>query len=186
MRNFPIVIVAAAAAGTATLGCRHAMPAAAEGASSFSFVAPPPASRPPQKKAGPPGVAPLRREVVVPPRPIGTLVTPVYPRAALARRAGEAMVGVQLTLGLDGRVNDVTTSLAALSSPGPLAGEFRAAVEEAVRQWRFHPAEIRQIETVKHAQGDYLHLAGTEKIEWRFDVQFRFSASGAVVSDGAK
>jgi hypothetical protein len=104
----------------------------------------------------------------------------------MARRAGEAMVGVQLTVGVDGRVSDVASSITTLSSPGSFAGEFRAAVESAVRQWRFVPAEIRHLELVKHPQGDYLSLVRREPIEWKLDVQFRFSASGEVAAGGAK
>ena len=118
--------------------------------------------------------------------PLGTQRAPAYPKNALAKRAGDALVGVELTVDIDGRVASVAPSLATLSTPGPFAAEFRDAVEDAVRQWRFRPAEIRHLELIKAAGGDYLRLASVEKVEWKFDVQFTFTAAGEVRPGSAK
>ena len=41
----------------------------------------------------------------------------------------------------------------AFSTPGPFSGEFVAAAEKAVMEWRFTPAEIRQLKPVKGGPG---------------------------------
>ena len=137
-------------------------------------------------KGGITAAASPNRKVVVPPEAIGELARPIYPPSALAQHAGAAMVGVRLTLDLEGRVASVAPSLAVLSSPGPFAAEFREAVETVVRQWCFRPAEIRHLEMVADPGGPYLHLASREPIEWMLDVQFRFSASGQVLAGPSK
>ena len=89
-------------------------------------------------------------------------------------------------VGADGCVADMGASFATLSTPTPWVAEFRAAVEDAVKQWRFRPAEIRQLELVKADDGDYQRVARREKAEWTFDVEFTFSATGEVVSGLAR
>ena len=173
-------------AGAATPGCRHATMAQETGASSFTFVGAPSPPPPPQRKARIDTEQPKTSARIVGARPLGTPPAPVYPRAALAKHAGRMLVGVELTIDTEGRVASVAPSLATLSTPGPFAAEFREAVEDAVKTWRFRPAEINHLEVVKDPGGDYLRLASSEKIEWRFDVQFTFSASGEVRPDAAK
>jgi hypothetical protein len=162
-------------------GCRHVAvaPAAEEGTSSFKFVEPPPA---PAKKAAVALVQPQPADQVSHAQPIWPLAKPVYPAAALAAHAGFATVGVCITVDTEGRVSDVGPSPFCLSTPSPFAAEFRSAVEAAVAQWRFRPAEIRRFEIVKHPDGDYLHLKSREVAEWRFDVSFTFNANGDVLT----
>ncbi len=167
-------------------GCHHAAVAPAvpnEGTSSYRFVDPPP---PPPKKAEISLGQKLLSEQIVNALPIMPLATPVYPPAALTAHAGVATVGVRITVDTTGRVSDVRASLAHLTIPSSFAEEFRAAVEAAVAQWRFRPAEIMHLETVKDAGGDFQRLASREKIEWAFDVDFTFNATGDVLTHVAK
>lgn len=107
-------------------------------------------------------------------------VQPVYPPRALAARAGWATVGVRITVDGDGRVSDIAPSLLTLSTPGPFADDFQAAVEVAVRQWRFRPAEIIRLEKVETPDVTYNRVASRERVETHFDLAFTFTASGGV------
>jgi hypothetical protein len=93
-----------------------------------------------------------------------------------------ATVGVRIVVDATGRVADVRPSLAVIAVPSLLASEFQAAVEKAVTQWRFQPGEIRQLELVKDPDGDFQRVARREKIEWAFDVEFTFNATGDVLT----
>ena len=57
-------------------------------------------------------------------------------------------MGVNLTVDACGRVTDIRPSIVTFSSPGSFAKDFRAAVETALQQWRFVPAEIQDIEPI--------------------------------------
>ena len=165
-------------------GCRHAaVTSREEGTSSIRFVHPPPA--PPAKNTGV-AVREERNQEVYRAEPILPLATPVYPPAALAARAGKVLVAVRITVDANGRVSDVGTSLAGMSTPTPFAADFRAAVEAAVAQWRFRPGEVRHLETVHDPDGDYQRMTSRENIAGTFDVEFTFNASGVVVPAGLK
>lgn len=156
-------------------GCRHAP--SDVGASSFEVI------RPPALAVGGPGKAAPAEENAVDFREalaIRPLVMPVYPAAALAARAGRAQVGVRMTVDHTGKVTDVGSSLFVLSTPGPFAGAFRDAVEAAVRQWRFRPAEILHLETVRAPEVTYNRIVRRETIEAQFDLAFTFTATGRV------
>jgi outer membrane biosynthesis protein TonB len=96
------------------------------------------------------------------------------------------LVAVRITVDANGRVSDVGTSLAAMSTPSPFTAEFRAAVEAAIAQWRFRPGEVRHLETVHDADGDYQRMTSRENIAGTFDVEFTFNASGVVAPAGLK
>jgi hypothetical protein len=158
-------------------GCRHAMPVAAdEGTSSYRFVDP----TPPPPAKGKISISEVQPPVqVINAEPLLPLATPVYPAVALAARA---TVGVRVIVDVTGRVAETRPSLAIVSLPSPFAAEFQAAVEAAVTQWRFRPAEIRHLELVKDPGGDFQRVASREKIEWAFDVEFAFNATGDVLT----
>lgn len=171
--------------GVVLAGCRHAAVApaanASEGASSYRFIdhSPPPAKKKVEASTSgepPPSVQTLNAQPIMP------LATPVYPAAALAARAGMATVGVRIVVDATGAVSEVRPSFAILSMPSPFAAEFREAVETAVTQWRFHPAEMRQLELVNDPGGDFKRVVKREKIAWAFDVEFAFKATGDVLT----
>ncbi|HVS54319.1 MAG TPA: hypothetical protein VHD62_18330 [Opitutaceae bacterium] len=161
-------------------GCRHVAvaPVPIEGRSSFKFIEP--AAPEPEKRGASEGP---RQPVnaLVPPEPIEPLATPVYPSIARGATSLIMMVGVRITVGPDGRVADIAPSFVAMSTPGPFAAEFRQAVDAAVRQWRFLPAEIRHLEPAKTREGQPIwNVTRTEKTEAPLDVMFTFSPSGEV------
>ena len=167
--------------------CHHASPPPrVEGSSAFTFVEPPP---PPSAK--PPGtisVGPQQPEIaMLVAAPIEPLAKPVYPAAALGRERMPVVVGVHITVDADGRVADTRASLAVPSTPTAHGEEFRAAVDEALAQWRFRPAELRWLAPMTDASGTPAWaLTSREKVECTFDVSFVFQSTGEVVSRGLK
>lgn len=173
-------------------GCQHgrvksAPPAPVQGASAFQFVEQPlaPAS----------GAATEAVQLVLEPvdvkykaEPIAPLATPVYPRAALGRMRVPMMVGVRISVDGTGRVAHVGGSLVAFSSGGEFAEEFRAAVEAAMAEWRFKPAEIRQLvpQKGKSGRGGYWQVTRVQPTDDAFDVAFTFSSKGEVLTEGLR
>lgn len=177
-----------AVAGVGLWGCQHAAttnPPAREGRSTFEFVTPPPAPETKDMKAEV-GGEPLAKHLFFAPRPEGTLAVPVYPAEALAAREGPVTIGMRIVVGVDGRVNEVGPSLLIFSTPTPLGAEFRAAVEAAVTQWKFHPGEIRHFATVTNREGSYRSMTSSEKTEWALHVAFAFSSTGEVLTTTVK
>jgi hypothetical protein len=173
-------------------GCQHARVISAprapvSGASSFQFVEQPLAAA-----AG--EVAQLMTMVREPmdvkykAEPIEPLATPVYPRAALGRVRVPMMVGVRISVDGTGRVAQVGGSLVAFSSGGEFAEEFREAVEAAMAQWRFHPAELRHLvpKTGKSGRGGYWQVTQVQPTDDAFDVAFTFSTKGEVLTEGLR
>jgi outer membrane biosynthesis protein TonB len=163
------------------VGCQHAAPPPAEGASSFRIVKlpePPPAEKP---KGEVTLAEPSEGEVLVDAEPIGPLAEPVYPAEALAGHAGMTTIGVHLTVSSAGHVSDVTRSVIGITTPSPFEPQFRAAVEKAVRQWRFNPAEIRTVKRETRGTQTYWSVLRTEKTETALDVSFTFTATGGVI-----
>jgi TonB family protein len=113
---------------------------------------------------------------------IEPLTKPIYPRKALLAKNGSVIVGVRITVDSNGHVTDMSTSMVTFSTPGPFAEDFFAAVEAAVRQWRFLPAEIQQFEMVEAPRQLFRRILSREKVETHFDLSFTFSPDGAVES----
>jgi hypothetical protein len=167
----------------ALAACRHAPPPRIDGTSSFTFVEPP-QPPPSAKPSGDLDATPRQStEMLLLARPIEPLAKPVYPSVALGRETMPVVIGVQITVDVDGRVAHVRTSLAVMSTPTPRAAEFRAAVEDALAQWRFRPAELRRLAPATDATGaPTWTLASREKSECVYDVSFVFQSSGEVVA----
>ncbi len=168
-------------AGAMLAGCKHTAvtPLVEEGTSSYKFIDPAP---PPAKKTEGTLSMKMPTEQTINAQPIMPLAAPFYPVSALAAHAGLATVGVRVVVGTDGRVTEVTSSLASLTMPSFFTAEFRAAVDAAVAQWHFRPAELRHLELVKNPGGDFQRVTAREKIEWAFDVEFTFNATGDVLT----
>lgn len=167
--------------------CHHAPPATeVKGSSSIRFVeshAPTPTT----PVAEVPAEARLATQALLVASPIEPLAKPVYPPSALGRETMPVAIGVRITVDAPGRVSDTRPSLAVISTPTPRAEEFRAAVEAAVGQWRFRPAELRRFVPMTDPTGaPAWALVGREKTDCTFDVSFIFQATGEVVSRGAK
>ena len=161
----------------ALAGCRQ-LPAGT-GRSSFEVVKPPPV-----QVSGTTDMEAVASNSLIDFReaePIRPLVMPVYPAAALKAKAGRAQVGVRVTVETSGRVGDISASMLAVSTPGPFAPAFRDAVETAVRQWRFRPAQIIQQEVAPlPGGGSYKRVTQREATEAQFDLVFTFTETGKV------
>jgi len=162
-------------------GCQSPRAPVPEGQSTFRFLEPPAPPSPP--RIGTPSEQLQPRVILVEAKPRKPLATPIFPAAALGRHAAIASVAVRITVDTDGRVSAVGPSMLAISTPGPFAHEFRGAVEDAVRQWRFTPAEIRHLEPAKEEGKtvNYWNVTSSEKVEASFDVAFTFTATGDVM-----
>jgi hypothetical protein len=168
-------------------GCHHGPTPRIDGTSSFTFVEPPPPPAPSKPHAEAGEGARLPVEMMLLAVPIQPLAKPVYPTVALGREDRPVLVGVRITIDATGRVSQVRTSLAALSTPTSLADEFRAAVEEALAQWRFRPAELRRLAPISDTNGaGAWALLSHEPTDCTFDVSFVFQATGEVVSRALK
>ena len=184
-RNTPslFLVGAAVSLGWVLAGCRHTAVSepAGEAQSSFRLIVPP-APPPAGAAKGTVRAGPLR-QIFTDARPILPLANPVFPAEARAAKVGVVTVAVHLTIDVAGRVTEVAPSLAGFSIPNRFSTEFRRAVEEAVAQWRFTPAEVQHLEEAPGEGGStYLRVARREKIEAACDVQFTFTATGAVLS----
>lgn len=174
-----LALLAAGVLGVSGFGCAQRAQSVAfgEGRSAFRFVQPPP----------PPGMGvsgevapgdPLQRYVAA--RPIGELASPVFPAAALGKLRAPMVVGVRITVGVDGRVTEVEPSIRIFSTPSPLSEDFFAAVRETVETWRFTPAELLQLETVDDPEGKFQRVKVRERVEAFAEVVFTFTADNAV------
>lgn len=161
-----------------TGGCRHTPAPVGTGRSSFVVVRPPPAPSP--KSSPSEAKEPTTNSEYHEAQPNYPLIMPVYPPQALAAKAGWATVGVKITVDVTGRVADIRASMVAFSTPGPFAEEFLKAVETALRQWRFIPAENRKMVYVENKDISYYRVTRREATETELDLMFTFTASGSV------
>lgn len=161
-----------------TSGCRHAQAPVMAGRSSFALVRPPPP--PPSKISPSEAKAPVNNAEYFEAQPIYPLIMPVYPSTALAAKAGWATVGVKVTVDSTGRVTDIRPSMVAFSTSSPFAEEFLKAVEVALRQWKFRPAESREREYVQNKDIAYYRVTKSEAVETEFDLMFTFTPAGGV------
>lgn len=144
---------------------------------------PTPAAPPPDLKAKVEEGPRLPVETMVVAAPIAPLAQPVFPAAALGREKMPVTVGVRIMVDATGRVTDMRLSLAVISTPTPYQEEFRRAVEEALAQWRFRPAELCRLKPMLDATGaPAWALDRREKTECGFDVSFTFQSTGEVTS----
>ncbi len=115
----------------------------------------------------------------MPPRPIGALETPSYPETALKARYGQATVAVRVFLDEAGFITEIKSAPCCPSTGGRFAAEFRSAVDEAIRHWKFQPAEYRRYAEGKDLNGDgkpdYQVVVATKPVPVYFDVRFDFS-----------
>jgi hypothetical protein len=118
----------------------------------------------------------------VAPTPIGALKHPSYPEAARIAKFGAASIVVRVSLDAAGVVVDVADAPGAISTGGRFAKDFRSAAWEAVRQWKFRPAEWQECEDGKDLNGDgkpdYKIVISKKRVPTYFDVRFDFFIEG--------
>ncbi len=107
--------------------------------------------------------------------PILPLAAPVYPKSALAARLGNVTIAVKITVGTNGRVTSTDPSFVRITLPTRFKDDFDAAIEAALSQWRFEPAQLARLDP---QAADAPVVVGTEAAETSFDVVFTFTASG--------
>ena len=160
--------------------CRHSpTQMALHGQSSHQFIEPrrEPSAQKPSLKAEP--LSRVPRDVFIPPQPNGPLINPAYPTAALEARLWPVTIGVRITIDPKGQISAIAPSPAVFSLPSKFANEFQTAVEAALAQWQFSPAEVRHMVPMVGA-GDYWLVDGIQKVESVLDVAFTFTSVGDV------
>jgi hypothetical protein len=161
-----------------TASCRTVPTLPPQGQSSFSVVVPP---TPPMAAGASITEEPPDRRRFVDAAPIPPLGLPTYPADALAAHAGWVIVGVRITIDEHGRVAEVRQSPVSMTTPNAYADSFWAAVETAVRQWRFYPAQYRE-EHRRTVDGQTVwELTGVEQTPSTSDLSFNFTATGQVL-----
>jgi hypothetical protein len=121
------------------------------------------------------------RSVFVEARPIGPLAIPAYPPAALAAHAGTVVLHVNIAVGKDGLVGDLSPNRLAVDVPTRFDGEFLGAIRKAVAQWRFEPAQIARLEP---GPGDAPIVVDSRDVETTLGIAFTFSSSRGTSSSG--
>jgi hypothetical protein len=173
-RTFELVLACAL-----LMGCQHpALPPAEHGVASFRILEPRASA---QKTTEVTIDVGQPHEVIELARPFLPLKKPVFPRAALRGHDAGAFVAAHVTVGVHGEVKDVAPGTLGFTTPSPFAEEYWAAVEAAVRAWRFQPAEVCGIEYMEHDGKTVLTVVRREFIDAEFDVAFTFTATGEVV-----
>jgi hypothetical protein len=170
------------AGGGLLSGCKHRLPPpepVRQGNASFRILEPPASPR--EKREGSLGVS-RPREIFSPAEPYLPLKLPVYPPAALAAKSSDALVSVHVAVDRRGRVTEISPSRLGFTTPGPFAPEFFAAVETAITQWKFVPAQMQFPETSTR-DGGAVNAAAVrrESVESSFDVTFTFTSAGTVL-----
>lgn len=160
-------------------GCRHRTETGDTGSSSVRFIEEPsaPASGSAQVADVPPSGDYFKEA-----QPIAPLALPAYPPRALAAKAGLAIVTVRVFVDAKGRITDIGPSPLGFSTPGPFAGDFAKAVQAALSQWRFQPAQRYHLEIFRNARGGVDNKeSGRMDTETYLDMSFTFTAAGRVV-----
>ncbi len=156
---------------------RRHRPTLARGSVAVEFLADPDSPKP---KLG-------ESQEFTPAAPLSTRL-PAYPAAALEGGGPSAVVAVRLMIDKGGAVYEVKDSPRLAPCVGPFAGEFRAAVEAAVKRWAFTAARI---DTLGAPRPDMPQrpLAATRYVPTYLDFAFRFTVvdgKGVVTVGGEK
>lgn len=138
------------------------------GRSSFDFI-----YNSPSLDTEPPEDQELRPPVIA-----EELALPLFPPQALSGGAGPSTVAVRILVDTEGRVAEVADSPRLPSTPGPFADDFRRAVEDALAEWHFRPAQWRRYEPGEDLDGDgvadYRRVVESRVVTFYLDVRFDF------------
>ena len=150
-------------------GCQHAR----TGVSSFEFV-----DGPQMPTAKLRDASKLRivksMSVFVDAEPILPLASPVYPKSALAAGLGDVTIAVRFTVNVHGTVESIGPSFARITFPTRFKEDFDRAIEAALAQWRFKPAQLARLDPQVN---DAPVVVGMQETETSFDVVFSFSTA---------
>jgi hypothetical protein len=169
-------VVASFALVAASAGCASKKPAATpapsrpapEGKTSYSFI-----FDPGNPALGLPEDVQFRRPLAK-----ETKTLPTYPENALAAHNTPHREIVRFVIDTHGNVDKVVDSPIEPSDGGPFAADYRRAVEEALRSWRFDPGVFQHVKPGedKDADGkpDYKIMTSWERVPVYYDVRFTF------------
>lgn len=112
------------------------------------------------------------------PLPKETKTLPKYPENALAARDGPHREVVRFVIDTHGSVEKIVDSPVEPSDAGPFAADYRHAVEEALRSWRFDPGVFQHVKPGEDKDGDgtpdYKIMTSWEHVPVYYDVRFTF------------
>ncbi|HXI04014.1 MAG TPA: hypothetical protein VNI57_12635 [Candidatus Saccharimonadales bacterium] len=179
-RKRALPAAAAVISGLAILsGCAVKQPVSApehaaprpRGVTGVTFVPDPEAAR----SEIPPGAEIIPPAVVLWPMPL-------YPPEALDRGCGDGAVGLRIVVGVTGNVESISGSPLVRTTEGDCGARFRAASEDALRNWRFRPAEWRRMEQGDDVDGDgvpdFQRVIESRKIPVYLDLRIDFEVDG--------
>jgi hypothetical protein len=171
-----VVPLMVAAAVAAAIGCASKKPAATpgppaplpEGKSRYSFI-----FDPGNPALGLPEDVQFRR-----PLPKETKTLPKYPENALVAHDGPHREVVRFVIDTHGNVDQVVDSPMESSDGGPFALDYRHAVEQALRSWRFDPGVFQHVKPGEDKDGDgkpdYKVMTSWDLVPVYYDVRFTF------------
>ncbi len=160
----------------ASAGCASKKPAARpapavalpEGQSRYSYI-----FDPGNPALGLPEDVQFRR-----PMPKETKTLPKYPENALAARDGPHREVVRFIIDTHGNVDKIVDSPMESSDGGPFGADYRGAVEEALRSWRFEPGVFQHVKPGEDKDGDgkpdYKIMTSWDLVPVYYDVRFTF------------
>jgi len=112
------------------------------------------------------------------PMPRETVALPKYPARALAARDGPHREVVRIVIDERGNVAQVLDSPMEASDGGPFAADYRRAVEEAVRSWRYSSGALLHVKDGEDKDGDgradYTITTAIDPVAVYYDVRFTF------------
>ena len=112
------------------------------------------------------------------PAPAEKFALPAYPERALAAGDGPHREIVRIVIDPNGAVTQVQDSPLGGSDGGPFSADYRAAVEAAVRRWKYMPGYLLHVKDGEDKDGDgradYKLTTDIDPVAVYYDVRFTF------------
>ena len=87
---------------------------------------------------------------------------------------GDVTIAVRFTVNVHGTVESIGPSFARITFPTRFKEDFDRAIEAALAQWRFKPAQLARLDPQVN---DAPVVVGMQETETSFDVVFSFSTA---------
>ena len=112
------------------------------------------------------------------PLPTETPVLPKYPESALAAHDGPHREIVRIVIDTHGIVSEMGDSPMGQSDGGPFAADYRRAVDDAVRTWRYQPGMLQHVvpgnDLDADGKPDYKIVTSSDVVAVYYDIRFTF------------
>jgi hypothetical protein len=112
------------------------------------------------------------------PKPVDTATLPVYPERALAAHDAPHRESVRIVIDTHGNVDHVLDSPMERSDGGPFAADYRRAVDDALRTWRYLPGALQHVAPGHDLDGDgkpdYKVMTSSDPVAVYYDIRFTF------------